>query len=223
MSKTARNEAAPAAAVEPGPARRKPGRPRSADADRAILAAALGLLADVGLQALSIEQVATRAGVGRKSVYRRWPSKDALVSDAIRSVQAQMPLIDTGDLRHDLIAMHTAALTSLATAPLMRPLYLRLAGEFHNNPAAFQVFLTELVQPRFEQFTEAVRKAQDRGDLRRDLDPDLAVDILIGPMLFRWAFTGILRPAPSGPEAAALAEQTVDLALSSLGTRGDPA
>jgi AcrR family transcriptional regulator len=222
MSKTRVNGAEPAAAAEAGLTRRKPGRPRSADADRAILAATLGLLADVGLQALSIEQVAARAGVGKKTVYRRWPSKDALVSDAIRSVQAQMPLIDTGNLRHDLIAMHTAALTSLATAPLMRPLYLRLAGEFHSNPAAFQVFLTELVQPRFEQFTEAVKKAQERGDLRRDLDPDLLVDMLIGPMLFRWAFTDILRPATSAPDAATLAEQTVDLALSSLGSRGDP-
>ena len=77
MSKTRRNEAEPAMAAEPGLARRKPGRPRSADADQAIPAATLGLLADVGLQALSIEQVAARAGVGKKTVYRRWPSKDA--------------------------------------------------------------------------------------------------------------------------------------------------
>ena len=201
---------------------RKPGRPRSAEADRAILVATLDLLAEVGLQALSIEQVAARAGVGKKTVYRRWSSKNDLVCDAIRTMQAELPLIDTGNLRHDLMVMHRTALASLAAAPIMRPLYLRLASELHANPPVFQAFLTELVQPRFEQFKAVVRRAQERGEVSSDLDLDLVVDMLIGPMLFRWVSIDALRPAPSSADATSLAEHTVDLALSCLGSRGEP-
>jgi AcrR family transcriptional regulator len=208
-----------AAAREPVSTARRPGRPRSAEAGKAILGAALGLLAEVGLQALSIEQVAARAGVGKKTIYRRWPSKDALVCDAIRSMQSQMPVIDTGNLRDDLIAMYRTALGSLAAVPLMRPLYLRLASEFHANPAVFQVFLTQLVLPRFEQFTQSVRNAQARGEIRQDLDLDLVADVLIGPILSRWVFTGMLRPAPTTADTASLAEQIAELLLRCLGSR----
>ena len=127
--------------AEPIGSPRKPGRPRSSEeADAAIIEATIALLAEVGYQALSLERVAALAQVGKKTIYRRWSSKEALVCDAIRSLQSEMPLVDTGTLRDDLIAMHRNALAAVATAPIMRPLYLRLASEMNANVSVFGVF-----------------------------------------------------------------------------------
>src|SRR5947209_18539308 len=84
------------------------GRPRSAEADRAILAAAVDLLAERGLAAMSIEEVAARAGVGKTTIYRRWPSKGLLALDAfVISFRAEQPQPDPGTLRGDLLsALH---------------------------------------------------------------------------------------------------------------------
>src|ERR1700726_424948 len=93
-------------AAEPAsPAGAQRGRPRSAEADRSILAATLDLLAERGLDAMSIEEIAARAGVGKATIYRRWSSKGLLALDAfVVSFRAEQPLPDTGTLRGDLIA-----------------------------------------------------------------------------------------------------------------------
>src|SRR5690348_11593173 len=81
------------------------GRPRSQEADRAILTATVELLAERGLAAMSIEEVAARAGVGKTTIYRRWPSKGLLALDAfVVSFRAEQPLPGTGSLRGDLLA-----------------------------------------------------------------------------------------------------------------------
>ncbi|MGH2503871.1 MAG: helix-turn-helix domain-containing protein, partial [Ktedonobacterales bacterium] len=80
---------------------RRPGRPRSAQADQAILDAALELIAQEGIQGMSIEGVAARAGVGKTTIYRRWPNKDALALDALRTVKPPIVSFDTGNLRSD--------------------------------------------------------------------------------------------------------------------------
>src|SRR6476620_10356561 len=84
------------------------GRPRSQEADRAILTATVELLAERGLAAMSIEEVAARAGVGKTTIYRRWPSKGLLALDAfVGSFREEQPLPDTGTLRGDLLsALH---------------------------------------------------------------------------------------------------------------------
>src|SRR5260370_35342567 len=84
---------------------RKPGRPRSAQAHKAILDATLELLAEEGFQGLSIEEVAARAGAGKTTIYRRWSSKEELVMEAIRQVQIEVPVMDTGNFRNDLAAL----------------------------------------------------------------------------------------------------------------------
>lgn len=196
--------------------RRKPGRPRSVQAGQAILDATLELLAEVGLQAMSIEQVAARAAVGKKTIYRRWPSKEALVLDAIRSIQADMPVMDTGHLRDDLISMYQTTWRSLQARPLIRPLYLRLLSECDANPAVFHMFVSQLALPRFHQFMQMLEKAQARGDIRQELDLQLVTDLLIGPMLFRWMGTSILLPSPTQADFASFTEQMIDLVLHCL-------
>src|SRR5579859_3193180 len=196
--------------------RRKPGRPRSAQAHQSILDATLELLAEVGLQAMSIEQVAARAAVGKKTIYRRWSSKEALVLDAIRSIQADMPVMDTGHLRDDLISMYQTAWRSLQARPLIRPLYLRLLSECDAHPAVFHMFVSQLALPRFHQFVQMVEKAQARGEIRQDLDLQLVTDLLIGPMLFRWMVTNMLLPSPTRTDLASFPEQITDLVLHCL-------
>lgn len=200
---------------------RKPGRPRSREADAAIIEATIALLADVGYQALSLERVAALAHVGKKTIYRRWSSKEALVCDAIRSLQSEMPLLDTGNLRDDLAAMHRNALATLAAAPVMRSLYLRLAGEMHANPSVFGVFLAELVVPRFEALNHLVRRAQERGEIRSDIGLSLIVDILIGPVLARWMFAGVLVPTMAESDMASSVAELVDLTLFAVGKRAE--
>ena len=90
------------------PRSRGPGRPRDARHDQAILAATLRILQEKGYGGLTIEGVAARAGVGRPTIYRRWPSKPALVVAAlVQSARLAVPVLDTGSLRRDLIARPT--------------------------------------------------------------------------------------------------------------------
>ena len=90
----------------PETAARKPGRPRDARADRAILEATLELASEQGL-GLSMDAVAARAGVSKATIYRRWASKEALVLDAWRELVGPMPVPDTGSVRGDLRAIFT--------------------------------------------------------------------------------------------------------------------
>src|ERR1700689_5196433 len=110
------------------------GRPRSPEADRAILTAAVELLADRGLAAMSIEEVAARAGVGKATIYRRWPSKGLLALDAfVASFLAAQPPPDTGTLRGDLIAALHAWVRAVTQTP-MGPMLTSLIAEAQHDP-----------------------------------------------------------------------------------------
>ena len=85
--------------------RRKAGRPRSIEAHQAVLDTTLSLLSTQGFETMSIEEVAVRAGVGKTTIYRWWDSKEALALEALQRLYVRHPIIDTGDLRHDLIAV----------------------------------------------------------------------------------------------------------------------
>src|SRR6201992_2010275 len=110
------------------------GRPRSAEADRVSLAATVDLLAERGLAAMSIEEVAARAGVGKTTIYRRWTSKGLLALDAfVISFRAEQPLPDTGTLRGDLLsALH--AWVRAVTQTAMGPMLTGLIAEAQHDP-----------------------------------------------------------------------------------------
>ena len=94
--------------AETAAVRRPPGRPRSERSHQAIVVATLELLAEQGFQQLTMEQVARRAGVGKATIYRRWPAKADLVKDAIRYFSAELPVPDTGTLAGDYAAAQPA-------------------------------------------------------------------------------------------------------------------
>lgn len=189
---------------------RKRGRPRSAQADQAILAAALEELTEVGYEAMSIEGVAERAGVGKTTIYRRWPSKEALVMGAIQVIQAEAPIIDTGNLRADLLTMVSTALEMGKSNPLFQKLVFRAATELAAKPEMMQGLLTHLLPSRFHDFAEVIKRAQARGEVRPELDADVALGLIAGPIFYHWLLGGIVS---STPPPADLAEQIVDAIL----------
>jgi AcrR family transcriptional regulator len=175
--------------AETAAARRPPGRPRSERSHQAIVVATLELLAEVGYQQLTIEQVAKRAGVGKATIYRRWTAKADLVKDAIRYFSAELPVPDTGSLAGDyeVVSQAALALARDRNAPLLMP---RLLSEVAQDPDMHAVFSEWLVEPRREVLRTVLRRAIDRGELREDADLELMIDLLIGPIIYRFIITG---------------------------------
>lgn len=182
----------------------KPGRPRSARAHQAILDAALELLAEEGFEGMSVEGIAARAGVGKTTIYRRWATKEDVIIEAIRSIHAQAPVIDTGNLRDDLLALVKGAEREAPRSAIERllPRALSLA---QTNPAVFEVYRDRLIAPRLKRIRELVERAIARGEVRADLDPHVAVDMFAGTVFFRLMLARHVTPTP--PD---FAEQVVD-------------
>ena len=170
---------------------RPPGRPRSAEADRAILRAAVDLLADEGYGGVTMEGVAARAGVGKATVYRRWSSKSALVVDAISACREsgwQPP--DTGSARDDLLAFVHGFMHHLRTSDAGRVMPA-LVTELARNAELAVAFREDFVQPRRSRVLEAVRRGVDRGEVRTDVDPELVADAVVALLLHRFLVTGM--------------------------------
>ncbi len=182
------------------------GRPRSEEAHRAILDATLELLVEVGFSAMTVEGVASRAGVGKATIYRRWASKLPLVVEAF----GQLPgfeEVDTGNLAEDLKKMLRSYLHVFHSSPLSAVLP-SLAGERTHNPE-----LSELFEPvskdRRQPLVRAFERAVDRGEVPRDLDVELAADLVVGPIAVALFFKGgRIHPRMVGP--------IVDLALTGI-------
>ncbi len=163
------------------------GRPRSEEAHQAILDATLELLAEVGFSALTVEGVATRAAVGKATIYRRWPSKLPLVVEAF----GQLPSLegaDTGSLRGDLTTMLKGYLQIFNSTPLAAVLP-SLAGERAHSSELWEIF-DPVMRVRRRPLVEALERAVARGELSGDLDLELASDLIVGPIAVRLFFRG---------------------------------
>ena len=182
------------------------GRPRSEEAHQAILNATLDLLVEVGFSALTVEGVASRAGVGKATIYRRWPSKLPLVVEAF----GQLPGfedVDTGGLAGDLNTMLSGYLEVFNATPLSAVLP-SLAGERTHNPGLSQLF-DPVSKGRRKPLVRAFERAVERGEISPELDLDLAADLVVGPIAVALFFKGgRLNPKMVGP--------IVDLALQGI-------
>jgi AcrR family transcriptional regulator len=159
------------------------GRPRSPEAHRAILEATLELLVEGGFRALSMDGVATRAGVGKATIYRRWRSKTELVSAAVKLLNADIDLADTGTLRGDYLAIARQAMGAMNTP--VSTIAPRLVAEATGEPELHAIFLDELVVPRRRALKILLRRAEERGEIRTGLDHDVVVDLLAAPVMYR--------------------------------------
>jgi AcrR family transcriptional regulator len=173
----------PAASVPEPPHRR--GRPRSEEADRAILAAATELLASRGLAGMSIEEVAARAGVGKATIYRRWTTRGALALDAfLAEFSSQLPMPDTGTLRGDLTRALNAWVRAVTTTRAGRML-AGLLAEAQRDPALGAAWRERVMEPLRDQHRIIVRRAAERGEVPPRTDPDVVLDLLFGAAYHR--------------------------------------
>ena len=176
-------EGARARAGPPEPGKR--GRPRSEQADHAILRAATDLLAERGLPGMSIEEVAARAGVGKATVYRRWPTKGALALDAFLALyQGQQPEPDTGTLRGDLLAALRGWVRAVTRTPAGRMLAGLIAAAQH-DPDLAVAWRDHVMGPLRARHIVMLDRAIARGEIPADTDKDVVLDLLFGAAYHR--------------------------------------
>jgi len=165
----------------------KRGRPRSEKARRAILEAAMELLFDRGLHAMSMDDVAKRAGVSKATIYRWWPSKELLAVDALFSEwAASLPNADhdTGTLRGDLLASFRPWLRQLNAKPFGRVI-AGLVAEAQTDPEFGRLYREHFVQPRRNATRPLLLRAIERGEIAPDTNLDVTLDLLYGPIYHR--------------------------------------
>jgi AcrR family transcriptional regulator len=177
---------------------RKPGRPRSEQAEQAIIDAALELFAERGVEGVCVEAVAAKAGVGKATIYRRWPSKEELLIAALGSLKSPMPDPQGATVREDLVQMVDVMVRDAADPRYARQ-FAMLHGEGENYPKLMARYYETIVQPRREVIKAALRRGIDRGELRADLDVDVAMLTLTGTVMAR----GKHDPTPASPGFAA--------------------
>lgn len=170
--------------------KRTPGRPRSAASHQAILKAALELLSEVGFEAMSIEAIATRAGVGKTTIYRRYSSKDELVADAIESIREEVLIPDTGSLWSDVDTLIENA-AQITLTPLGRQSVAMIIGSASSNPGFAQIYWEKYLQPRRQSFAIIIERAKARNEVPTDLDAGLVFDTMSGIMLYALVFPPI--------------------------------
>jgi AcrR family transcriptional regulator len=196
----------------PADAPRSPGRPRSARADEAIVQATLDLLAEGStIEALSIEAIAARAGVGKATIYRRWSGKEALLLDALRQLKGIAPQPGGQSVRDDLVLLVGAVGKNID--PRAAKIMPCLVPEVNRRPENFQLY-QNIVEPRRKVMREVLRRGVASGELRADLDIEVALALLTGPMLIQ----RVLRWHPDLDDRT-LPERIVDGVLDGLRAR----
>ena len=163
------------------------GRPRSVKSERAILKATLELLGDVGFDRMSIEAVASRAGVGKTTIYRRYSSKAELVADAIESIRQDVVIPNTGNLWQDLDELIENA-AQITLTPLGRQTVATIVSSAASNSQFAQIYWTKYLQPRRKAFAVVIERAKMRNEIQTNLDPDLVFDTMSGIMLYALIF-----------------------------------
>ncbi|MFI7133685.1 TetR/AcrR family transcriptional regulator [Nonomuraea sp. NPDC050153] len=192
---------------QPDPAR------RSERSRQAILTAARDLVSEVGYAKLTIEAIAARAGVGKQTIYRWWPSKGAVVLDAFLALseagpEQSMALPDTGDVEADLRAVMRATVAEFADPAFEAPIRA-LNTEIINDPALAGQYREKLAGPVDEAKKARLRSAQQAGQIAAGADLDLALELLYAPLYQRW----LLR---SGPLTQEYADALVEVFLKAM-------
>jgi AcrR family transcriptional regulator len=167
------------------PTRAPRGRPRSERSHRAILDAASELLAERGFVDLTIDEVAQRAGAGKTTIYRRWPSKGTLVFEAFATdFLDRQPLPDTGSLRGDLLAALRAFIRVVKGTVTGRTL-VGLIAEVQRDPELAEIWREGFVGRVRAQHRVMVDRAVERGEASPNTDPDVVLDLLFGAAYHR--------------------------------------
>jgi AcrR family transcriptional regulator len=177
------------AGAEEAPPRGR-GRPRSEQADQAILHATLRMVAEHGVAGTTIEGVAAEAGVGKTTIYRRWESKTELILAAVSQLappSGQFP--DTGSLQGDLKLLAELQLQRMAGTGLLT-VAPRVLAESMEDPELHQGFLDNVIKPLRGLIRSLIERGIERGELRADLEIEPLVDILHALPIYRILTSG---------------------------------
>jgi AcrR family transcriptional regulator len=161
---------------------RRPGRPRSEQAEQAIIEATLDLFAEQGFEGVCVELVAARAGVGKATIYRRWPNKEELLLAALGSLKSPLPEPKGVSVRDDLLAMVEVMCADKAD-PRKARRYALLLGEGEKYPRLIARYKETVVEPRREVMRAVIRRGIGTGELRADTDVEVAVLALTGAVI----------------------------------------
>jgi AcrR family transcriptional regulator len=163
------------------------GRPLSPELDDRILEAAMAMLADVGYAQLRLDTLAARAGVAKTTILRRWPSKAAVAAAAVQRLALQTAEVpESSNLRDDLQALLTNAVAAFATGPgRFVPALIRESG----HHAEIADLVATVIQTRRAAYRRVLNRAIARHDLHPDVDQEVIIDLLVGPLWTRLLIT----------------------------------
>jgi AcrR family transcriptional regulator len=167
------------AALEP----RRPGRPRSAEVDQAVLVATIELAGEVGVTRMSMDDVAERAKVSKATIYRRWASKEALVLDALQSAMSPLPDFDTGSVHGDLRAYLGQVVERVRKGRLTDVLPHLIGVACHDD--AIRSKLDAYVELRRLPLRRILRRAVERGEIAPNVEIEVLIDALVAPFFYR--------------------------------------
>jgi AcrR family transcriptional regulator len=192
---------------------RPPGRPRSERAAKAIVDATLDLLAEEGgVAGVSIEAVASRAGVGKTTIYRRWPNKEALIIDALAALKEPFPEPRGDSVRDDMVAFARAFMTDKTDKKRLDCYWSILSGA-ERYPELMARFTHEVIEPRRDAIRRVLRRGIDSGELRSDLDVETTVWLVTGGIAQR------VRAFGAGPVPADFPEKVIDTIFAGVAAR----
>jgi AcrR family transcriptional regulator len=160
------------------------GRQRSSESEEAILTAVLQLLKEKPLRDITIEAIARKAGVGKMTIYKWWPSKAYVALDAFRKVTTKIILIpDTGDVERDLAELLRSNMSFYSSST--GRIFSQFLAESQSDPEFAALFRERFLKPRREAVGEFLDRAMKRGEIDHMLDREVLLDLIFGPMVFR--------------------------------------
>lgn len=188
------------------------GRPRDPNLEARVLDATLELVAERGLRAATIDAVAARSGVGRATLYRRWPNHDSLIEAAIRHAIGRQPIGATGDLDADIRRSAEQA-RAIVSESLFQQVFPEIAREVLRGHSADARVTYDGLFPGRRTLAEEYRDLAPSAGFRTDVDPYVPVDLLVGAHVNHLLATG------QGPSAA-FSDEVLDVLLTGLRGKG---
>lgn len=172
------------------------GRPRDSAADQAILQAGLELFIEHGVEGTSMEQIAKRAGVGKPTIYRRWSTKEELISAAMETLAADSsswasPAVIASESPYDLVEAVIDGAAEAAATPQYRALVARVFGSAVSHPELMATYWRRYILPRRQLATALFERARQLGTVAENTDIDVALDMIVGAVTYR-----VLQPDP---------------------------
>ncbi len=167
----------------------KRGRPRNAEAEKAILTASYDLLLETGFGAVTVEKIAERAQVSKATIYKWWPNKAAVIMDGFLSAAAaRLPIPDTGFVFSDIL-IHATNLARFLTSPEGKVI-TEIIGEGQADPGLAEAYRSRYVNPRRLEARQLLEQGVQRKELPEQLNIELSIDLIYGPIFYRLLLTG---------------------------------